>query len=319
MINKKIFYVLIALSLIEIIPTFLSIFDYNYSATKIGIIHQKISKKINLGDISWISYDILIILMIYNLYKSNYKYKYILIAFLLLITYLLVHPVIVIANTIYSKTFKNKPFIDDYYNNFPHAIHLETNYSLIKNEFVENYKKVDCVDRLFIGYNVANVTNESENKCWRTILLKKQGKLTEMAKNYPILSKLLENDMIHNGMFSILDGNVNIPPHTGYYKGYLRYHLGIIIPKENDKSPFIVCGGQKYYWKEGEGVLFDDMFLHYVENPTNSMRVVLFLDILRNDVPSCILPLYNFFNSYIENHIILKKIVSLQHTQKKNN
>ena len=119
-------------------------------------------------------------------------------------------------------------------------------------------------------------------------------------------------------MFSILDPDVNIPPHYGYYKGYLRYHLGIIIPQEEGKSPFIVCGGEKYYWKNGEGVMFDDMYLHYVENPTSKMRVVLFIDVLRKNVPKCIVPLYNFFNSYIENHIMIKKLVQVQHTTIKN-
>ena len=316
----NVFYILIILALIEFIPIIAAtIFGYNYGATKIGIIQQKLNAKYNLAYISWFAYNFLIILLIINTYKSKLdkKYKLIIIGLLLLISYLAIYPLLQIGNAIFTLTFKNKPFIDDYYNYYPNAIKLENNYKLIKNEFLQNYKdKPECLHENIQGFQISTGSKE---KCWRTIILKKQGKFTDISKSYPLLSKLLSDNLVHNAVFSILDGNVNIPPHTGYYKGYLRYHLGIIIPKENDKSPFIVCGGQKYYWENGKGVLFDDMFLHYVENPTNSTRVVLYLDILRNDVPPCILPLYNFFNSYIENHYVIKKLVKVQHNTNKNN
>ena len=39
--------------------------------------------------------------------------------------------------------------------------------------------------------------------------------------------------------------------------------------------------GEKYHWHEGEAVLFDDTFLHDAANETDSVRVVLFLDVAR--------------------------------------
>jgi beta-hydroxylase len=138
-----------------------------------------------------------------------------------------------------------------------------------------------------------------DDLCWRTLVLKKQNKLVN-EKLFPQTSSLLDDPLIHNAMFSILYANVNIPPHTGYYKGYLRYHLGIIIPKDEEQRPFIICGDQKYYWNEGEGVLFDDMYLHYVENPTKYQRVVLYIDVLRTNVPEIIQPIYDFFTHILK-------------------
>jgi aspartate beta-hydroxylase/beta-hydroxylase len=79
--------------------------------------------------------------------------------------------------------------------------------------------------------------------------------------------------------FSILDPGKSIPAHDGPYVGYLRYHLGIRVPKVN--PPFIRVAGQPYTWKEGEGVMFDDSWEHEVVNHATEPRVVLIVDVPR--------------------------------------
>jgi aspartyl/asparaginyl beta-hydroxylase (cupin superfamily) len=37
-------------------------------------------------------------------------------------------------------------------------------------------------------------------------------------------------------------------------------------------------------WKEGEGILWDDMFTHCAHNYSEYPRAILFLDIVRNDL-----------------------------------
>ena len=39
--------------------------------------------------------------------------------------------------------------------------------------------------------------------------------------------------------------------------------------------------GEVYYWHEGEGILFDDNFLHDARNESDQVRVVLWLDLKR--------------------------------------
>lgn len=80
-------------------------------------------------------------------------------------------------------------------------------------------------------------------------------------------------------MFSLLEPNAYIPPHHGPYSGIIRFHLGVITP--NDDQCFINVGGKKYSWKDGEGVLFDDTYSHYVKNDTNLERIVMFCDFER--------------------------------------
>lgn len=79
--------------------------------------------------------------------------------------------------------------------------------------------------------------------------------------------------------FSVLDPHKSVPLHEGPYLGYLRFHLGLRVPKEN--PPLLRVRGQDYVWKEGEGVLFDDSWPHEVVNHSNGVRAVLIVDILR--------------------------------------
>lgn len=312
---------LVILSLIELIPfTLASVFGINYGASNIGKIHQYLNAKIMLAYISWLAFDIMILLLIFRLWRSaNAKALKVAITLCILaLVYSLVYPILQIANLVLYFTSHNGPFIygDEKVNRFPHSAVLEHHCSTIQNEFSTNYKGVNCIHDNIPGFQIS--TPDGEDKCWRTIVLKRQGEILETArKSFPQTCKLINDSSIHNAIFSILDANVNIPPHTGYYKGYLRYHLGIEIPKVNGKSPFITCGGQTYHWKNCEGVLFDDMYLHYVENNTNKRRVVLYLDVLRNDVPRVLQPFYLLINKFIETHLILRKLIKVQHEAQK--
>lgn len=84
---------------------------------------------------------------------------------------------------------------------------------------------------------------------------------------------------VMQAFFSILEPGKSVPEHRGPYAGYLRYHLGLIVPK--DRPPRLVVDGIPYEWREGEGVLFDDHLPHRVENDSEEMRAVLIIDLVR--------------------------------------
>ena len=49
----------------------------------------------------------------------------------------------------------------------------------------------------------------------------------------------------------------------------------------NDDRCFIEVDGQRYSWRDGEGVLFDETYIHYAENTSGENRLILFCDIER--------------------------------------
>lgn len=244
--------------------------------------------------------------------------QFIFISFILLILffYLMLHPYLFIMNKILEKHCDNKPFLDK--SDFPLFSDLEKEYPKIKKEFNDYSMKIHPFHTMLPEFTVLDIDEqERNNRFWRVLPLKTAGDIIrENARLFPSLDPFLKEPNLHNMFFSVLEPKVNIPVHKGYYKGYLRYHLGVIIPEENGLKPFINVGGETYYWKEGEGVVFDDMFDHYVENPTNKNRVVLFIDLVRP--LDGFLGVLNRWNiQMIEKNPLIKKIQEIQHNSVK--
>ena len=59
----------------------------------------------------------------------------------------------------------------------------------------------------------------------------------------------------------------------------MRYHLGLSTP--NSPDCFIVVDGENYFWRDGEGVVFDETYIHFAENKTDQTRLILFCDVER--------------------------------------
>ncbi len=80
-------------------------------------------------------------------------------------------------------------------------------------------------------------------------------------------------------MFTLLPPGSRLGAHRDPFAGSLRYHLGLMTP--NSPECYIIVDGQKYYWKDGEAVMFDETYIHQAENRTDVTRVILFCDIER--------------------------------------
>ena len=99
-------------------------------------------------------------------------------------------------------------------------------------------------------------------------------------KMCPKTSSLLRSIRgVKSAYFSVLSPGKHIPPHKGPYKGIIRYQLGLSVPKSGECK--LIVDNKEYFWKEGEGVLFDDTYTHEVQNKTKEIRIALLLDIKR--------------------------------------
>jgi aspartyl/asparaginyl beta-hydroxylase (cupin superfamily) len=134
---------------------------------------------------------------------------------------------------------------------------------------------------------------------WKSFLFKSGQFIEENRRLAPRTADLRRHiPNLYTAFFSVLDPHQHIAPHFGYYKGFLRYHLGIIIPNDNAdgccylrvnanradntrRERSLIDKGVTYYWKNGEGVLFDDTFLHDAHNDSDEVGVVLWLDVAR--------------------------------------
>ena len=84
---------------------------------------------------------------------------------------------------------------------------------------------------------------------------------------------------IKAAMFAELPPGSRLVRHRDPFAGSLRYHLGLWTP--GVEGCYIDVDGQRYHWRDGEAVVFDETFIHYAENTTDHDRVILFCDIER--------------------------------------
>lgn len=80
-------------------------------------------------------------------------------------------------------------------------------------------------------------------------------------------------------MFAVLPPGGKLNPHRDPFAGSLRYHLGLTTP--NDDRCFIEVDGERYSWRDGRSVVFDETYIHWAENASDQMRTILFCDLER--------------------------------------
>ena len=116
---------------------------------------------------------------------------------------------------------------------------------------------------------------------WKVFMLELLGHRPERnrARCPDTCAALAQVPGVLQAFFSVLEPGKSVPLHDGPYLGYLRYHLGVRVPK--DDPPQIRVAGRPYVWKEGEGVMFDDSWPHEVVNHSREPRVVLIVDVPR--------------------------------------
>ena len=313
---------LFVLSMIEIVPILAFTLNPKISigSTRLLSLYNMIDKY-KLNHVGWFSYLLFFVLLIVVVFEHFRSIPVRIILTLVLVLCIVIPglPILSLINVILEFTVKNPPFIHDYRDIFPAAKQIEESYDNILREYKayekSHRKKIDCIKENNPGFRIEKKLNPNDANCWRSVYLKRGGKVDKVMKKYfSRTMEVISDTQIHNAFFSILDPDVEIPPHIGYFKGYLRYHLGVVIPDTPERA-YIVCGGEKYEWKSGRGIVFDDMYSHYVKNPTRKSRVVLYLDIKRVNMSLLNENIINFGYWFIENSPLVKYYVKNQHKQ----
>ncbi|GAA0711446.1 aspartyl/asparaginyl beta-hydroxylase domain-containing protein [Dokdonella soli] len=116
---------------------------------------------------------------------------------------------------------------------------------------------------------------------WKRFYLKWYGEPLPSAHALcPNTVALLETiPQVKAAMFALLPPGSKLNPHRDPFAGSLRYHLGLITPNSDDCLIFV--DGEKYSWRDGEDIVFDETFVHWAENRTDQTRVILFCDVER--------------------------------------
>ncbi|AZO37955.1 MAG: aspartyl/asparaginyl beta-hydroxylase domain-containing protein [Mesorhizobium sp.] len=124
---------------------------------------------------------------------------------------------------------------------------------------------------------------------WRMFVLKAYDMtVPENLARMPVLTRLLtECPEVKSAAVSFLAPRKHIPPHRGPFRGIMRFHLGLAIPKQPDGRPatIMMINHEERRIADGECMLWDDTFEHEVMNNSDQPRVALLLDVWRPQMP----------------------------------
>jgi len=176
---------------------------------------------------------------------------------------------------LFSKT-PNTPYID--VARFPNLKPLQDNWQEIREEALALMGKGHI--KVSDQYNDIGF-NSFFKSGWKRFYLKwyddsHPSALALCPKTVALLRGIPE---VKAAMFTELPPGSRLVRHRDPYAGSLRYHLGLVTPDSGDC--YIDVDGQRYAWRDGESVMFDETFIHYAENATQQDRLILFCDIER--------------------------------------
>jgi hypothetical protein len=116
---------------------------------------------------------------------------------------------------------------------------------------------------------------------WSTQWIKLSTSYSGTSDHLPCLAGITRrhSDFIVNLFVSIMQPGTCLRQHRGPNSGTLRYHYGLDVP-DGDLG-LEINGQHQYKWKNGEGIVWDDVELHRAWNNTSLSRAVLFVDVVR--------------------------------------
>ncbi|HEY0975375.1 MAG TPA: aspartyl/asparaginyl beta-hydroxylase domain-containing protein [Solimonas sp.] len=106
-------------------------------------------------------------------------------------------------------------------------------------------------------------------------------------------------------LFAVLMPGKRLTQHHDPFAFTLRYSLGLSTP--NSPQCGLMVNGEAYTWRDGDGIVFDETYLHSAYNDTEVPRIILMTDVDRPLHIAWIQRIYfyfaRFFNSlfYIDN------------------
>lgn len=190
-------------------------------------------------------------------------------------------------------------------NDFPELLKVRENWEMIRDEAKRLYE-AGHIQKSEKHNDLA--FNTFFKRGWKRFYLKWYGDVhASAAELCPKTVELVKSiPTINAALFALLSPRSKLGEHRDPFAGSLRYHLGLMTP--NSDLCRIYIDGTPYAWRDGQDILFDETFIHSVNNETDETRVILFCDVARPMRTSIV----RAINRFVTNHIV--KITESQNT-----
>jgi len=111
-------------------------------------------------------------------------------------------------------------------------------------------------------------------------------------------------------LFACLNPGKKLNRHHDPFAYTVRYSLGLSTPNSEDCG--LVVNGENYQWRDGEGVLFDETFLHRAYNHTDQPRIILMTDVDRPLKLKWVQRIYYEFGRFFNNIFAIDNLDSTE-------
>jgi len=193
-----------------------------------------------------------------------------------------------IVREIYDKRLTGPPVLDQSAH-FPYGARFADAWQSIRKEALAVARRLEAVPRFHEMLPEQAPISAQDERDWRVFILKAYG--VEIAANMarcPFLASLVrEAPEVMSASLSFLAPRKHIPQHRGPFRGVLRYHLGLSMPRHQDGRPAAVLtlAGCEHRIADGQSLLWDDTYPHEVLNESDEVRIALLLDVWRGGMP----------------------------------
>jgi aspartate beta-hydroxylase len=130
----------------------------------------------------------------------------------------------------------------------------------------------------------------SDGRDWRMYIMKAYGHVSQdNLARCPAMAALL-NDCpeVLSATYSFLAPGKHVPEHRGPFRGILRFHLGLSMPRnaEGRLGAILWIDHKPVLLDNGDCLLWDDTYPHELLNTADQVRAVLLLDVWRPAMPA---------------------------------
>lgn len=190
---------------------------------------------------------------------------------------------------IYERRISAPPVLDEAVY-FPQVSRFVRAWQSIRDEALAVSRNLSTVPLFHELMQAQGTISANDGNDWRIFVLRAYG--ADIAKNLarcPATAELVAScPNVLSASFSFLAPGKHIPPHRGPFRGVVRCHLGLSMPRGSDGRPGAILwiDGVEHRLADGDRLVWDDTYTHEVHNRTDQVRIALLLDIWRHGMPA---------------------------------
>lgn len=172
---------------------------------------------------------------------------------------------------------------------FPDAHRFTDSWQALSEEALEVAARLQEVPRFHEVLASQEDISANDDRDWRILIVKAYGAYVprNVARCPRLVEILRQCPEVLSASLSFLAPHKYIPPHRGPFRGILRFHLGLSVPRARDgrAAAVLTVDGHEHRIADGQSLLWDDTYEHEVLNDSDEMRVALLLDVRRRGMP----------------------------------